>query len=115
MLQVKKGDIVAAKFPHDDSWYRGQVCGYEPNEDDPSQSLVTVYYVDFGDTETIKMDCVFELRTDYLKLNFQAIECFLANIKTEWVLWLFLIVITTSELNFVKLSKHSTLLCVWCK
>nr|XP_027232151.1 tudor and KH domain-containing protein homolog [Penaeus vannamei] len=83
--KVKKGDIVAAKFPHDDSWYRGQVCGYEPNEDDPSQSLVTVYYVDFGDTETIKMDCVFELRTDYLKLNFQAIECFLANIKTESV------------------------------
>lgn len=83
MPQVKTGDIVAAKFPHDDSWYRGQVCSYEPNEDDSSQSLVTVYYVDFGDTETIKMDCVFELRTDYLKLNFQAIECFLANIKPE--------------------------------
>ncbi|XP_042893332.1 tudor and KH domain-containing protein homolog isoform X2 [Penaeus japonicus] len=83
--KVKTGDIVAAKFPHDDSWYRGQVCSYEPNEDDSSQSLVTVYYVDFGDTETIKMDCVFELRTDYLKLNFQAIECFLANIKPESV------------------------------
>lgn len=74
---------MAAKFPHDNSWYRGQVCSYEHKESDPLQSLVTVYYVDFGDTETIKMDCVCELRTDFLKLNFQAVECFLANIKPE--------------------------------
>ncbi|KAK7071041.1 hypothetical protein SK128_007678 [Halocaridina rubra] len=49
--KIKQGDIVAAKFPHDDSWYRGQVCDNKYNSTDPSQSLATVYYVDFGDTE----------------------------------------------------------------
>lgn len=83
--KVKEGDIVAAKFPHDNSWYRGRVCSYEHNELDPSKSLATVYYVDFGDTESIAMDNVCELRTDYLKLNFQAIECYLANIDPESV------------------------------
>ncbi|XP_071551549.1 tudor and KH domain-containing protein homolog isoform X2 [Panulirus ornatus] len=83
--KVNIDSIVAAKFPHDNSWYRGKVCSYEHNETDPSQSLITVYYVDFGDTETIKMDCVCELRTDFLKLNFQAIECFLANIEPKSV------------------------------
>ncbi|KAG7177119.1 tudor and KH domain-containing protein homolog isoform X1 [Homarus americanus] len=83
--KVDINSIVAAKFPHDNSWYRGQVCNYEHNETDPLQSFVTVYYVDFGDTETVKIDNVSELRTDFLKLNFQAIECFLANIKPESV------------------------------
>lgn len=82
-FQVTIDGIVAAKFPHDDSWYRGRVCDFVSNEEDPQQSQVTVYYVDFGDTETIKMDTVCELRTDFLKLSFQAIECFLANINTE--------------------------------
>nr|XP_053635261.1 tudor and KH domain-containing protein homolog [Cherax quadricarinatus]XP_053635262.1 tudor and KH domain-containing protein homolog [Cherax quadricarinatus] len=83
--KINIDSIVAAKFPHDDSWYRGQICSYEHNETDPSQSLVTVYYVDFGDSETIRVDTVCELRTDFLKLNFQAVECFLANVEPESV------------------------------
>ncbi|XP_069162013.1 tudor and KH domain-containing protein homolog isoform X2 [Procambarus clarkii] len=83
--KVNIDSIVAAKFPHDNSWYRGMICSYEPNETDPIESLVTVYYLDFGDTETVKIDTVYELRTDFLKLNFQAIECCLANVKPESV------------------------------
>ena len=82
-FQVKEGDIVAAKFPHDESWYRGQICAYERNDIYPSKSIATVYYVDFGDTESISMENVCELRTNYLKLNFQALECYLANIDPE--------------------------------
>ncbi|MPC44025.1 Tudor and KH domain-containing protein [Portunus trituberculatus] len=82
-LQVTVDSIVAAKFPYDDSWYRGKVCSFSHNEEDPQQSEVNVYYVDFGDTETIQMNNVCELRTDFLKLSFQAIECFLANISPE--------------------------------
>lgn len=81
--KVTVDSIVAAKFPHDDSWYRGRVCSFSHNEEDPRQNQVTVYYVDFGDTETIQMNTVCELRTDFLKLGFQAIECFLANINPE--------------------------------
>ncbi|XP_076068880.1 tudor and KH domain-containing protein homolog [Oratosquilla oratoria] len=81
--KVQVGDIVAARFSHDGSWYRGQVRSFNPNEEDPRKSEVTLYYVDFGDVDTIPISNVFELRTDYLKLNFQAIECFLANIKPE--------------------------------
>ncbi|XP_068211357.1 tudor and KH domain-containing protein homolog [Palaemon carinicauda] len=83
--KVKEGDIVAAKFPHDTSWYRGRVCKYEHNDLDPSKSMATIYYVDFGDTEPISMENVCELRLDYLKLNFQAVECYLANIDPESV------------------------------
>lgn len=83
--KVKEGDIVAARFPHDYSWYRGQVCSYEHNDLDPSKSIATIYYVDFGDTEPISMENVCELRTHYLKLNFQAVECYLANIDPESV------------------------------
>ncbi|KAG0712668.1 Tudor and KH domain-containing [Chionoecetes opilio] len=81
--KVTVDSLVAAKFPHDDSWYRGRVCSYMHCEEEPQQSQVTVYYVDFGDTETIKLDTVCELRTDFLRLSFQAIECFLANITPE--------------------------------
>ncbi|XP_045102223.1 tudor and KH domain-containing protein homolog isoform X2 [Portunus trituberculatus] len=81
--KVTVDSIVAAKFPYDDSWYRGKVCSFSHNEEDPQQSEVNVYYVDFGDTETIQMNNVCELRTDFLKLSFQAIECFLANISPE--------------------------------
>ena len=82
-FQVSADSIVAAKFPYDDSWYRGKVCSFSHNEEDPQRSEVTVYYVDFGDTETIQMNNVCELRTDFLKLSFQAIECFLANINPK--------------------------------
>lgn len=82
-FQVIIDSIVAAKFPHDDSWYRAKVRHSLHSEEDPEQSQVTVYYVDFGDTETITLDTMCELRTDFLKLGFQAIECFLANINPE--------------------------------
>ncbi|CAL4101634.1 unnamed protein product [Meganyctiphanes norvegica] len=78
--KMKNGDIIAARFPHDSSWYRGQVCQVVNNDGDSSRSKVTVYYVDFGDTETIEITNICELRTDFLKLNFQAIECKLAYV-----------------------------------
>ncbi|KAK3875994.1 hypothetical protein Pcinc_019166 [Petrolisthes cinctipes] len=79
--KVKEGSMVAAKFLDDNSWYRGRVC--ECLEEEGKGRQVNVYYVDFGDTETVKGDSVCELRTDFLRLSFQAIECFLANIIPE--------------------------------
>lgn len=39
-----------------------------------------LYYVDYGDTDVVPCSEVFELRTDFLRLHFQAIECYLAKI-----------------------------------
>lgn len=44
------------------------------------EASVELYYVDYGDTDKIPYKDVYELRTDFLRLNFQAIECYLARI-----------------------------------
>ena len=65
----------------DNRWYRGEVRAIEPNEQDVSESRVDLYYVDYGDSEYLKQRELFQLRTDFLTLRFQAIECNLANVK----------------------------------
>lgn len=76
------GQIVAAQFPVvDNKWYRAEVRAVEPNEHDRNASRVDLYYVDYGDSEYLKQHEVYQLRTDFLTLRFQAIECNLANVK----------------------------------
>uniref|UniRef100_H3BDU8 Tudor and KH domain containing n=1 Tax=Latimeria chalumnae TaxID=7897 RepID=H3BDU8_LATCH len=43
LASVQVGDIVAAPFAHDSSWYRARVLGFLED------GLVDLYYVDFGD------------------------------------------------------------------
>lgn len=43
--------------------------------------MIELYYVDYGDTDILPYDEVYELRTDFLQLHFQAIECYLANVE----------------------------------
>lgn len=43
--------------------------------------MIDLYFVDYGDTQFAKTEDIFELRTDFLSLRFQAIECFLANVQ----------------------------------
>ncbi|XP_011257052.1 uncharacterized protein LOC105251764 isoform X1 [Camponotus floridanus] len=78
--KIKLYQIVAAKFSHDNKWYRAQVLSLG-NFD------CKVFYVDYGNVETIPINDVLELRTDMLCLELQAIECSLANIEpreNEW-------------------------------
>jgi len=42
---------------------------------------VDLDFVDFGDYEEKSISEVYELRTDFLKLKFQAIQCSLAHLK----------------------------------
>lgn len=84
--QISVGQIVAAPFDHDDKWYRAEIIEIERNEYDPAESKVTVYYGDYGDTCTVRRKQLFDLRTDYLTLYFQAIECILAKVKPLYVL-----------------------------
>ncbi|KAJ6646712.1 Tudor and KH domain-containing protein like [Pseudolycoriella hygida] len=77
------GQIVAAMFKYDSKWYRAEIVGILPNDYNPRDVILDLYFVDFGDSEYVQPNEVFELRTDFLTLRFQAIECFLANVKPK--------------------------------
>lgn len=47
---------------------------------DGNPAKAELYYVDYGDTDVVPCNKVFELRTDFLRLHFQAIECYLAKV-----------------------------------
>ncbi|CAK9798286.1 Tudor and KH domain-containing protein homolog [Anthophora plagiata] len=81
LRSITPGQIVAAKFSFDEQWYRAQVMSA------PEDDQCEVYFVDYGDHEMVQLGHILELRTDFLSLRLQAIECSLANIKpkeNEW-------------------------------
>ncbi|KAJ8972424.1 hypothetical protein NQ317_012442 [Molorchus minor] len=71
---VNKGDLVAAVFQ-----YRAEVLNVI--DTDSTDRKAELYYVDYGDTDTLSCKDIYELRTDFLRLHFQAIECFLARVQ----------------------------------
>lgn len=73
------GQIVTAMFKYDSKWYRAEVVGILPNEFDPRNVVLDLYFLDYGDSEFVQPHEVYEIRTDFLTLRFQAIECFLAH------------------------------------
>ncbi|XP_013103022.1 tudor and KH domain-containing protein homolog [Stomoxys calcitrans] len=76
------GQIVATIFKHDSKWYRAEVVGILPNQYNPNEIVLDLYFVDYGDSEYVLPHEIFELRTDFLTLRFQAVECFLASVKS---------------------------------
>ncbi|KAJ8680678.1 hypothetical protein QAD02_016465 [Eretmocerus hayati] len=81
LKNITVGKVVAAKFSVDNKWYRGEVI------DDLQNNLYNVYFVDFGDKEKVDHEGIFELRTDFLSLRYQAIECSLAGVKPREEEW----------------------------
>lgn len=77
LMKVQKGDLVAATFKYDQKWYRAEVLNVLPDGEEPQAEL---YYVDYGDTDIVNCKELYELRTDFLRLHFQAIECFLSRV-----------------------------------
>lgn len=75
------GQIVAAMFKYDSKWYRAEVISILPNEFIPGEVVLDLYFVDYGDSEYVGTHEVCELRTDFLMLRFQAIECYLAHVQ----------------------------------
>ncbi|EDW64475.1 tudor and KH domain-containing protein homolog [Drosophila virilis] len=76
------GQIVAAVFKFDEKWYRAEIVDIMPNQYNPNEMVIDLYFVDYGDSEYISPADICELRTDFLTLRFQAVECFLANVKS---------------------------------
>lgn len=78
------GDIVAAIFMNDGKWYRAEIVELKIENERPVSSL---YFLDYGDTDVSPVEEIFELRTDFLRLRFQAIECYLARVKPADDIW----------------------------
>ncbi|XP_037354495.1 tudor and KH domain-containing protein [Talpa occidentalis] len=80
-LPVNVGDIVAAPLPTNGSWYRARVLGTLENGN------LDLYFVDFGDNGECPVGDLRALRSDFLSLPFQAIECSLARIAPSGEQW----------------------------
>lgn len=63
------GQIVAGLFKYDGKWYRAEIVGILPNEFNPRNVVLDLYFVDFGDSEYVAPHEVYELRTDFLTLR----------------------------------------------
>ncbi|XP_056153157.1 tudor and KH domain-containing protein [Lampris incognitus] len=75
------GDIVAAPYCDHGTWNRARVLGVL------GSGLVDLYYVDFGDNGELSRDSLRTMRSDFLSLPFQAIECSLAGVKSAGETW----------------------------
>jgi tudor domain-containing protein 2 len=81
LAQVVVDQLVAAQYSHDDKWYRARVTGVTLDDYEVEESQVSLYYLDYGDSDTCRKKELCSLRTDFLKLRYQAIECSLAKVK----------------------------------
>jgi len=85
---VSEGDIVATRYSDEASYYRARVVTFTEDSYDPANSTVDLDFVDFGDAEEKGISEVFGLKTDFLRLKFQAVACTLAGVRPcsggEW-------------------------------
>ncbi|XP_072523999.1 tudor and KH domain-containing protein-like isoform X2 [Salminus brasiliensis] len=75
------GDIVAAPYRDHGTWNRARVLGIL------GSGLVDLYFVDFGDNGELPRDQLCSMRSDFLSLPFQAIECSLAGVNPVGEVW----------------------------
>ncbi|XP_068271377.1 tudor and KH domain-containing protein [Nyctibius grandis] len=78
---VQAGDIVAAPYMDGSDWYRARVLGLLENGN------FDLYYLDFGDNGEVPGTALRALRSDFLSLPFQAIECSLAGVAPAGDRW----------------------------
>lgn len=79
--EILVGDIVAAPFHSDKFWYRAEVLGFLKNGN------VDLFYVDYGDNWDTARENLYPLRSDFLSLPFQAIECRLSGVAPQGGAW----------------------------
>uniref|UniRef100_H0XKE4 Tudor domain-containing protein n=1 Tax=Otolemur garnettii TaxID=30611 RepID=H0XKE4_OTOGA len=80
-LTVQIGDIVAAPLLTNGSWYPAQILGILENGN------YDLHYVDFEDNGDCPLKDLRALRSAFLSLTFQAIECSLARITPSGEQW----------------------------
>ncbi|XP_069734554.1 tudor and KH domain-containing protein [Phaenicophaeus curvirostris] len=75
------GDIVAAPYLDGGDWHRARVLGEQPD------GSLRLRFVDFGDVGEVPSAALRALRSDFLSLPFQAIECSLAGVAPAGAEW----------------------------
>jgi len=80
--KVALGEIYCAPFDLDDLWYRGNVIEVKEEE-----KAAVLFYIDYGDVGLVQLDDLRKPKPEFLQLDAQAIECFLANIKPNGEKW----------------------------
>ena len=63
---VKAGNIVAARFIDEESFYRAKIVSIEENTYDFSQSTVELFYLDYIDTDQKQITEVYQLKSRWL-------------------------------------------------
>ena len=76
--KVSPGQVVAARWTHDNCWYRGQVMG------SVKQGKVEVFFVDFGNTERLDREDLGVLPPEFCNLDCQAVRVMLDGIEADW-------------------------------
>ncbi|CAH1803308.1 unnamed protein product, partial [Owenia fusiformis] len=66
--------ICCAKYTQDGTWYRASITAASSKE-------VEVFFVDYGNTDTVPYDNIKQLLPKYAKLQMQALKCSLNNVK----------------------------------
>ncbi|XP_054675737.1 tudor domain-containing protein 6 [Grus americana] len=76
------GDLISAVYSEDSLWYRAVV------KEKTSANLISIQYIDYGNTSVINVDQVHRLPEDLLSIPAISIHCFLGGLKckknTDW-------------------------------
>ncbi|NWH80476.1 TDRKH protein, partial [Piaya cayana] len=78
---LQPGDIVAAPYMDGGDWHRARILDEQPD------GSLRLCFVDFGDIGEVPPAALRALRSDFLSLPFQAIECSLAGVTPAGELW----------------------------
>ncbi|GAB6018597.1 hypothetical protein CHUAL_000284 [Chamberlinius hualienensis] len=100
---VMAGDIVVARFPHDDKWYRAVVRSFSVDDYEPGNTDVEIIYSDFGDIGMTKLKDLRLVKSAFIRLPFQAVECRLAGISPVGGTW------SPESYTFFETITHCTL------
>lgn len=63
------GQIVATALKTDNKWYRAEIARILPNQYNPDEVVLDLFFLDYGDRKFVLPKEIFELRTDYLTLR----------------------------------------------
>ncbi|XP_070558426.1 uncharacterized protein [Ptychodera flava] len=78
LLLPARGEIVVAQYSDDNRWYRALVTDVQEQNGDVT---LEVFYVDYGNSEWLSITSIRQIQEEFLRLPFQAVECFLAGIE----------------------------------
>ncbi|TRY74974.1 hypothetical protein TCAL_08388 [Tigriopus californicus] len=78
-------EIVAAFCSHEKQWLRAKILDVPLDQED--HSTLTVFFVDFGNSQDVALKSIRKIQPAFLHLPFQALQCSLSGVKPLGDLW----------------------------